>query len=38
MHIKIGIKEIKRLIKYFKDFIETGFSKAIDEAEEIAIE
>ncbi|XP_076902530.1 uncharacterized protein LOC143557307 [Bidens hawaiensis] len=38
MHLEIAIKEIKRLIDFFKDFRENGFSKAIDEAEKIAFE
>ncbi|XP_076918638.1 uncharacterized protein LOC143579133 [Bidens hawaiensis] len=37
-HIEIAIKEIKRLIDFFKEFRENGFSKAIDEAEKIAFE
>ncbi|XP_071699870.1 uncharacterized protein [Rutidosis leptorrhynchoides] len=37
MHIEIAIKEINRLVEYFKDYRETGFSKAIDEAKEIAV-
>ncbi|XP_071689120.1 uncharacterized protein [Rutidosis leptorrhynchoides] len=37
MNIEIAIKEINRLIEYFKDYRETGFTKAIDEAKEIAI-
>ncbi|XP_076951120.1 uncharacterized protein LOC143624307 [Bidens hawaiensis] len=38
MHLEIAIKEIKRLIDFFKEFRENGFSKAIDEAEKIAFE
>ncbi|XP_071695377.1 uncharacterized protein [Rutidosis leptorrhynchoides] len=37
VHIEIAIKEINRLVEYFKDYRETGFSKAIDEAKEIAV-
>ncbi|KAD4584607.1 hypothetical protein E3N88_22208 [Mikania micrantha] len=38
MHLDIAIKEINRLIQYFKDYRETGYSKSIDEAKEIANE
>ncbi|XP_076954092.1 uncharacterized protein LOC143628361 [Bidens hawaiensis] len=38
MHQEIAIKEIKRLIDFFKEFRENGFSKSIDEAEKIAFE
>ncbi|XP_023729566.1 uncharacterized protein LOC111877276 [Lactuca sativa] len=38
MHVDNAIKEINKLIEYFKDYRETGFSKAIIEAKEIAIE
>ncbi|XP_076937635.1 uncharacterized protein LOC143605378 [Bidens hawaiensis] len=38
MHLEIAIKEIKRLIDFFKKFRENGFSKAIDEAEKVAFE
>ncbi|XP_071715099.1 uncharacterized protein [Rutidosis leptorrhynchoides] len=37
MHIEIAIKEINSLIEFFKDYRETGFSQAIDEAKEIAV-
>ncbi|XP_076947445.1 uncharacterized protein LOC143619385 [Bidens hawaiensis] len=36
--LEIAIKEIRRLIDFFKEFRENGFSKAIDEAEKIAFE
>ncbi|XP_071708867.1 uncharacterized protein [Rutidosis leptorrhynchoides] len=36
MHIEISIKEINSLIEFFKDYRETDFSQAIDEAKEIA--
>ncbi|XP_052621070.1 uncharacterized protein LOC111901968 [Lactuca sativa] len=38
MHLDNAITEINKLIGYFKDYRETGFSKAIVEAKEIAIE
>lgn len=38
MHLDVAIKEINRLIQYFKDYRETGYSKAIEEAKEIASE
>ncbi|XP_076887439.1 uncharacterized protein LOC143537588 [Bidens hawaiensis] len=38
MHLEIAIKEIKRLINFFKKFRENGFSKAIDEAEKVTFE
>ncbi|XP_052624860.1 uncharacterized protein LOC111905161 [Lactuca sativa] len=38
MHLDNAIKEINKLIGYFKNYRETGFSKAIVEAKEIAIE
>ncbi|XP_021979603.1 uncharacterized protein LOC110875706 [Helianthus annuus] len=38
VHLEIAIQEIKNLIKYFKEYREKGFSKAIDEAREIASE
>ncbi|PWA91074.1 zinc finger MYM-type protein 1 [Artemisia annua] len=38
MHLDIAIKEIHRLIQYFKDYREIGYSKAIEEAKEIASE
>ncbi|KAI3687482.1 hypothetical protein L1987_81179 [Smallanthus sonchifolius] len=38
MHLETAIKAINKLIEYFKGYRETGFSKAIDEAKEIAIE
>ncbi|XP_052624888.1 uncharacterized protein LOC111898638 [Lactuca sativa] len=38
MHLDNAIIEINKLIGYFKDYRETGFSKAIVEAKEIAIE
>ncbi|KAL7618807.1 uncharacterized protein LOC111896889 [Lactuca sativa] len=38
MHHDNAITEINKLIGYFKDYRETGFSKAIVEAKEIAIE
>ena len=38
MHLDIAIKEINRLTQYFKDYRETGYSKAIEEAKEIASE
>ncbi|XP_076885040.1 uncharacterized protein LOC143534429 [Bidens hawaiensis] len=38
MNLEIAIKEIKRLIDFFKEFRENGFSKAIDEAKKIAFE
>ncbi|XP_022041038.1 uncharacterized protein LOC110943608 [Helianthus annuus] len=38
MHLEIVIQEINNLIKYFKEYRENGFSKAIDEAREIASE
>ncbi|VFQ67116.1 unnamed protein product [Cuscuta campestris] len=38
MHLDISIKETNGLIDYFKDYRETGYSKAIDEAKEIATE
>ncbi|XP_022031236.1 zinc finger MYM-type protein 1-like [Helianthus annuus] len=38
MHLEIAIQEINNLIEYFKDYRETGFPKAIDEAMEIASE
>ncbi|XP_022032568.1 zinc finger MYM-type protein 1-like [Helianthus annuus] len=38
MHLEIAIQEINNLIKYFKEYRENGFSKAIDEAREIASE
>ncbi|VFQ86368.1 unnamed protein product [Cuscuta campestris] len=38
MHLDIAIKEINGLIDYFKGYRETGYSKAIDEAKEIAAE
>ncbi|XP_071689200.1 uncharacterized protein [Rutidosis leptorrhynchoides] len=37
MHLEIAIKEINRLVEYFKDYRETSFSKVIDEAKEIAV-
>ena len=38
MHLDNAITEINKLIGYFKDYRETDFSKAIDEAKKIAIE
>ncbi|XP_052624910.1 uncharacterized protein LOC128132399 [Lactuca sativa] len=38
MHLDNAIIEINKLIGYFKDYRETGFSKAIVEAKEIFIE
>ncbi|KAL7602694.1 hypothetical protein Lser_V15G19297 [Lactuca serriola] len=38
MHVDNAIKEINKLIEYFKDYRETCFSKAIIEAKEIDIE
>ncbi|VFQ59895.1 unnamed protein product [Cuscuta campestris] len=38
MHLDIAIKEINGLIDYFKGYREAGYSKAIDEAKEIASE
>ncbi|XP_052619612.1 uncharacterized protein LOC111878296 [Lactuca sativa] len=38
MHLDNAITEINKLIGYFKDYRETGFSKAIGETKEIAIE
>nr|XP_043615798.1 zinc finger MYM-type protein 1-like [Erigeron canadensis] len=38
MHLDTAIEEINKLIGYFKDYRETSFFKAIDEAKEIAIE
>ncbi|XP_076884678.1 uncharacterized protein LOC143533942 [Bidens hawaiensis] len=38
MNLEIAIKEIKRLIDFFKEFRENSFSKAIDEAKKIAFE
>ena len=36
MHLDTAISELNKLIEFFKDYRETGFSKAIDEAKEIA--
>ena len=36
MHLDTAILELNKLIEFFKDYRETGFSKAIDEAKEIA--
>lgn len=38
MHLDTAISELNKLIEFFKDYRETGFSKAIDEAKEIASE
>ncbi|KAI3744343.1 hypothetical protein L1987_57422 [Smallanthus sonchifolius] len=38
MLLDVGIEEVDKLIKYFKNYRETGFSKTIDEAKEIANE
>ncbi|KAI3737329.1 hypothetical protein L2E82_27327 [Cichorium intybus] len=38
MLLDVAINEVNMLIEYFKDFRETGFSKAIDEAKELSIE
>ncbi|XP_021997450.1 uncharacterized protein LOC110894534 [Helianthus annuus] len=38
MHLEIAIQEINNLIEYYKDYRETGFPKAIDEATKIASE
>ncbi|XP_022023705.1 zinc finger MYM-type protein 1-like [Helianthus annuus] len=38
MHLEIAIQEINNLIEYFKDYRETGFPKAVEEATEIASE
>ncbi|KAK1424137.1 hypothetical protein QVD17_19454 [Tagetes erecta] len=38
MHLETAIKEINTLITYFKDYRENGYSKAIEEATEIANE
>ncbi|KAI3515564.1 hypothetical protein L1887_14464 [Cichorium endivia] len=38
MHLDTAISELNKLIEYFKDYRETGFSKAIDECKEIASE
>ncbi|XP_071695158.1 uncharacterized protein [Rutidosis leptorrhynchoides] len=37
MNIEIAIKEINRLLEYFKGYRENGFTKAIDEVKEIAV-
>ncbi|XP_076941089.1 uncharacterized protein LOC143610513 [Bidens hawaiensis] len=38
MILDVAIKQVKNLIKFFKNYREVGFSKAIDEATNIAIE
>ncbi|XP_076906044.1 uncharacterized protein LOC143561998 [Bidens hawaiensis] len=38
MILDVAIKQVKKLIKFFKNYREVGFSKAIDEATKIAIE
>ena len=38
MLIDIAIKEVKGLISFFEEFRETGLSKAINDAKEIAVE
>ncbi|XP_076892902.1 uncharacterized protein LOC143544769 [Bidens hawaiensis] len=38
MILDVAIKQVKILIKFFKNYREVGFSKAIDEATKIAIE
>ncbi|XP_076916891.1 uncharacterized protein LOC143576721 [Bidens hawaiensis] len=38
MIIDVAIKQVKKLIKFFKNYREVGFSKAIDEDTKIAIE
>ncbi|KAI3525917.1 hypothetical protein L1887_05050 [Cichorium endivia] len=38
MHLDTAISELNKLIEYFKDYRETGFSKAIDEGKVIASE
>ncbi|KAL4555005.1 hypothetical protein LXL04_037615 [Taraxacum kok-saghyz] len=36
IHLDTSISELNKLIEFFNDYRETGFSKAIDEAKEIA--
>ncbi|XP_023760733.1 uncharacterized protein LOC111909183 [Lactuca sativa] len=38
MHLDNAIKEINKLVGYFKDYRETGFSKVVGGAKEITIE
>ena len=38
MLIDVATKEVKGLISFFKDYKETGYSKSIEEAKQIAIE
>ncbi|XP_052627078.1 uncharacterized protein LOC111890271 [Lactuca sativa] len=38
MLLDVAINEVNMLIEYFKDFRETGFSKAIDDAKELSVE
>ena len=38
MLLDVAVNEVNMLIEYFKEFRETGFSKAIDDAKELSVE